>query len=307
MSEFMKRLVNEILEKNGSPKHVSQPADAACTGTNRPSAPLGTSIERPNYQRDKSRKRLAPLYEGGNISAPASKPQSFVIPKTKKDGAEASSRSEYLSSLQRLSLFQVWNKEGHLARAEAAELIGRTREGMEIWFYSGLHPKLTEFLNQSGTHSRCMGVVTCRTSRPGHLFIVDALLGEEPEIRWEVDWDEPFQLWLEAGEPDRLKTMLREIYQRLNRLALRKINTYQSERPSPLLREKMGLEDSRSVAVIEGVSKWEAIALLDRYLKSVPECSLWFAPEQDYLLLQGEKEAVQAALARLKQEADRLS
>ncbi|OYD09104.1 hypothetical protein [Paludifilum halophilum] len=308
MSEFMKQMVNEVLSKQHSPKRNPPSRKTPAQEESSPSSAAGpVDIRRPNYQREQSKKRLSPLYRDSRrptFTAGTGGRTPSEPPEKKADG-----QKDMLSSLQRLSLFQVKGLHRSSADGDAGELIGKSREGAEVWFYPHLHPKLAEWLNASGSR-RCVGIVSSAVLRLGSLFIAEALLEDEPDIQSAIAWresrEEPFRLRLEAEEPDRLKRILREFYLRLNRSALRRVNAHLSRRPSALLSETLRLQDSRSAAVLEGVSRYEAVALLDRVLKEEPECPVRFAVEEKALLLQGEGEAVRSMLTRLKQEADRL-
>lgn len=315
MSDFMRSVVNEILEKNrystlSNPSVPSQkrgPARDVSYGS-----PVDLKdIKRPNYQKEKMKQRLSPIMEGdkdfsGRTNASATREQTSPPqgPMTK------SFVENSLSSLQKLSLRipSMADTPSSSAKAESAQFLGKTKDGSIVWLFPRLHEGLSNYLALEKKKSDAIGIVASHRISPGQLFLIDEVMKEVPHLAYNVEtWktDEfPFVFLISGSNPDEIHKVLKDIFVRFNRRAIQGITAYFNAFPTRFLVQNLRLENQEAVAVLEGVSTFDSIGLLDRLFKQKSHSRIRFQIKSEYLLLQGEPETVKGMISHLKQDAD---
>lgn len=302
----MKQMVEEILAKDRGHSRTKKtakeltipsqvPHGSQSSTSPVPSAPA--NIRRPNYQQEQRQKRLSPLYQGDSTS---------VTPRnveTRKSNTSGVAKDERVS-LQRLSLFQT-HGSSHATPTKAPERIGRLGNGSEIWFFPSVHPKLSKELQVAGITCSAVGIITCPSPFIGPLFSAEVLLEDQPEIEREIQrGKEGIQLRLGAENPDRLRTLLRELFLRLNRVGLKRASIHFAKQPTSLVEKVLPQRGRGAAALLEGVSDGECWSILQRVLVAFPEADVHFHVEQGALLLRGDAKEVEAMVKVVKREVD---
>jgi hypothetical protein len=312
LSEFVKHIVEQVLQRNSPAKDDSPPARPSSV---EPASSLPANIGRPNYQREKSKQRLSLLFQQGTVKTETTDRVPLQMGKQITQGSLSRNfLKDSLPSLARLSLVQGNHepKERSLLSTSGdspAQLIGKTRNGTYVWFYPDIHDSLPSLLDATNNRDKSMGVVTANTCFPGQLFLVEDVMQQAPELEYQVTWEkEPnrsFVLKLFGNDRKALESTLKEIYLRFQRQVFWGIESHVSVKPSALLVKHLGVA-AEAAGVLEGISYFNSIGLLDRFFKSHPDIRVQFQVEQNYLLLQGDKETVAKAINELRLEADRL-
>lgn len=308
MSEFVKQIVEEVMSRNTPNRRSPESSRTSALQGAPPSTSSQqvdvTGISRPNYQRDKKAQRLKPLT---NMKREA--------PVKKGDGVRE--QGNVFSQLKQLSLVQgrglAQEKSSVVSAAStdrntAARLIGKTRGGSCVWFFPVVRQELQSFFNVS-TRQGSVGVVTANACYPGQLFLVEEILKEIPVIQYHLEWENernhPFVCELYSEDSRMLEKVLKNTFQKLNRLEFKGVDTYTVVSPSAWLSRRLQLDQPvHALGVVEGVGYYHMLQLLDRYLKKQPDVKLQFKIETHYTLLVGEHDTVSAALESLRQGLD---
>lgn len=317
MSDFMRSVVNGILVKNESsrsakPSIRSQQKSSAKTASY--GSPVNLKdIKRPNYQKDKMKQRLSPIVDGKNDSSGTADGATRGQSSPPQGSVSKSFVENSLSSLQRLSLFQVPSRVENTStsiKSESAQFMGKTKDGSIVWFFPQLHESLSNYLGLSNKKSDAIGIIASHRLSPGQLFLIDEVMKGVPHLAYNVETrktDEyPFVFQLCGSDPDEIKKVLKEIYVRFNRRAIQGITSYFTEAPTRFLVQNLQLANQEAVAVLDGVTTFDSIGLLDRLFKQTSHSRFRFQIKSEYLLLQGEQETIKSMITMLKQEADRL-
>jgi hypothetical protein len=318
----MKNVVQEVLNRNNrSPSSKKElPVESVQRQTERRTKVSVTSegssggglagINRPNYQSQKLEKRLSPRQTSVKIEASN---------KSNNDLTSRSFKQDSVSQLSTLSLVQgnqTRERETQYSntlvdskKVSQPQQIGKTKDGSYVWYFPTVHPGLKPSF-RGNFSSNTVGVVTSEKCCPGQLFLVDEVLREIPSLDyhmlWDKDYNQGFVFELYMNDEKHMNQLLRDIYQKLNRRALRGLESYISVSPSAWLSRHLSLDSSyRAIAVLEGIPYYKSIAILDRYFKRNPELKMNFKIEEENLLLMGESQVISQAVDTLKQEASR--
>lgn len=294
MSEFVKQIVEGVMNRNASntpsPSYTER-VDVA-------------NIPRPNYQRDKKAQRLKPLSQTDEL---------------KRERPEENRREHNVfSQLKQLSLvqgkgFNSDNATGTASsfndRGSSAKLIGETRAGSCVWFFPTVRSPLKSLFHVS-TNRGAVGVITANECFPGQLFLIEEILKELPMIQYHLEWENrrhhPFVCELFSEDSDQLEKMLKSVYQKLNRQQLNKLNTHFVASPSAWLSRRLALAQSvQALGVVEGVSYYHSLQMIDYYLMKQAEAPLQYKVEPHYTLLVGDRDTVSNTLDIFKQGLDR--
>lgn len=311
----MKQMVEEILardqEKDDERKKQATNSPQAPIHSPPSSTPLvPTGIRRPNYQREQQQKRLSPLYQKSSLKDEAShKNEGGNKEKKHPDWEigekEANSHRESVS-MQRLSLSQAHGLST-ARRRQRPERIGRLRNGVEIWFFAGLHPRVAQALQVSGTTCTAVGIITCPAPLKGPVFSAAMLLEDQPEIEREIlTGAEGIQLRLGGDDPDHLRTLLRELFMRLNRAGLKRVSIHFSKQPTSLLEKVLPAGEQGAAVLFEGMSEGECWAMLQRGWETIPDSDLHFRVDQSALLLRGDLGVIESVIKVIQREIDSL-
>lgn len=265
------------------------------------------NIPRPNYQRDKKEQRLRPL---SRTKAPVQASHEMT--------GENRRQHNVFAQLKQMSLVQGkgFNSDNTPVtdspinvRESSAKLIGETRAGSCVWFFPTVRSPLKSLFNVS-TNRGSVGVITANESFPGQLFLIEEILKQLPMIQYHLEWenrrDYPFVCELFSEDGDLLEKLLKSVYQKLNRQQLTKLNTHIVASPSAWLSRRLDLAQSvQALAVVEGVSYYHSLQMIDYYLMKQPDAPLQFKVEPHYTLLVGDRDIVAKALDIFKQGLDR--
>jgi hypothetical protein len=342
VAEFMKNIVQEVLNRNNSSpsskkehhsepvqRQIERPNKVSVTGEGLSGGGL-EAINRPNYQTKNLEKRLSSRLTGVKSEASDIKSMHNGTKRTTVTEPSQQQNSNYdltsrgfkqgpASELSTLSLVQgnrtseretlYSNALVDSNKASHPQQIGKTKDGSYVWCFPTVHPGLKPlFRGTIGTNM--VGVVTSEKCCLGQLFLVDEVLREIPNLDYHMLWDKDnnqgFVFELYMNDEKHMNQLLREIYQKLNRRALRELESYISVSPSAWLSRHLSLDSSyRAIAVLEGIPYYKSIAILDRYFKRKPELKMNFKIEKENLLLMGESQVISQAIDTLKQEASR--
>lgn len=305
MSDVMKQVVQEILQRNKtiiSKKADHQPAKSE------PDSSL-TNIKRPNYQRLKKEERLSYTQKNSRV------PSRNLKTAEKKDSVSQLPKQfneESISALRAMSLVQgnVPKKQEDKPLIHKARMIGKTRNDGYVWFF----PKLPEELRGSfgrPLNSEAVGVVKITECFPSHLLLINEVIRNNQGIKFSVSWTKeagsPFTAELYDDNVDRLEKIMTDLYQKLNRRSLKVYETYTSSSPSPWLASQLNISKSvDGIAILEGISYYSSIVLMDSLLKSFGTSDFNYEINSNYLLLNGNYHVISKLITELKKEAARL-
>jgi hypothetical protein len=318
VSDFIKSVVEEVMKPYS--KQKENPINGAPSfppPRSQPGLKSGIpGINRPNYQKEKMKKRIAVNHADAPQSA---NPHQNVRRQTVSLSSPMPSAKEKIAQLQTLSLVQ--GKQRVTARAESAEtkpgrnaresqLIGQTPEGVKVWLFSDLHPTL-EGSFQRELKTASIGVVTAKKCTPGQLFLLNDLLREFPSLKYCLSWDknsgQSFSLELYEEDYEVLLNALKSFFKKLSQKSFKTITAHKEKSPSPWLTKQLGINSSiGGVAVIEGIDYYSGILLLDRHMKKNTAEHINFLIEKEYVLLHGQFDEVSRITDLLCKEFDRI-
>lgn len=311
MSEFVKQIVEGVMNRNATDGSATIKTRIAASSNTAPSSPPQqvdvANIPRPNYQRDKKSQRLKPLSQT-NAPAQASRERT----------AKNRRQHNVFSQLKQLSLVQGkgFNSDNSPVtaspfndRESSAKLIGKTRAGSCVWFFPTVRARLKSLFNVS-TNRGGVGVITANECYPGQLFLIEEMLKQLPMIEYHLEWenrqDHPFVCELFSEDSDQLEKLLKNLYQTLNRQQLNPMNTHIVTSPSAWLSRRLELSQSvQAIGVVEGVSYYHGLQMIDYCLTKQPDVALQFKVKPHYTLLVGDRDIVTEALHLFKQSYDR--
>lgn len=311
MSEFMKSIVQEVLNRNHGGQQAARTTSPASSAA---SSPL-EGLHRPNYQRKKSHAgagQADPTHVNSRqpVERKEAPPQAPSSP-LKKDFI-----ADQVAALQRLTTAQGTQRPTHVVSntdfryGEGAQLIGKTRNGQFIWFFPRISAAIAAYLDHGVASGTSMGMIIGRSNSPGTLFLLDDLLKNKSGISCEPvrqqDNDRSDVLKIYSHDQKLLQDLLKEAYNLLHRKALRPIETYIAERPSRILTDCLEIAKGESVALLEGVSYFNSLALVDRQLQKSPQTVLHFDIRNNYLLATGDYKTIESVFQQLKRDAEQL-
>ncbi|WP_144462084.1 hypothetical protein [Siminovitchia fortis] len=310
MSDLMKQVVQEVLK--GNKTIISNRVDNA--NRQPASASLG-DIKRPNYQRLKQEQRLSVLENSSPPSAGYKKPAAQSRPNGLSD---KHFNEESISRLRSISMAQgkVSRKSGVPARggnrqAKSAKMIGHTRNGGCVWFFPDLPQELMGSFHRP-LNRAAVGAVKMPECLPSYLLLVNEIIRDNQDIKFYISWerggDAPFTAEFYDDDVDRLERVMNEIYQKLNRRSLKHFETFTAISPSPWLTKQLNISLSvDAIAILEGVSYYSSIVLMDSLLKNFENTGIDYEIEEKYLLLKGNYHVISELVTELKKEAGRLT
>lgn len=321
MSEMMKQIVQEILQ--GNKTIVSKRTDQAVQKQSG-EVPL-QQIKRPNYQQLKRDKRLSAIEKKGPVMAGSHQNGSSVSTSrqtgnhgNKPSLPKTSFNEESISKLRSLSLAQGnvpkrnnASVRGNKRGKREARIIGQTRNGGCVWFFPDLPPELMGSfqrpLNRAG-----VGVMKMPESMPSHLLLVNEIIREHPDVKFNISWDKegnaPFMAEFYGDDVDRLEKIMIEAYQKLNRRSLKPFEAYTAVSPGPWLTKQLNIGLSvDAVAFLEGIPYYSGIVLMDSLLKNFDAADIEFEIGGNHILLKGNYHVISNLVTELKKDAGRLT
>lgn len=318
----MKQVVQEVLNKNTT--IVSNKSNRPMTNpVNERGSTLGLQhIKRPNYQQLKKDERLSiitnkrsnkPTYHQqsnrGNAISDKKRTNSSILP-------ERFNR-ESVSKLSSLTLAQGnTSARGNTVRSRGGQstdkgkLIGKTKNNGYVWFFPNVQNELRGNFNRS-LNNTSIGVIQMPECLPSYLLLINDVVRNNQQIEFYISWDgegkKPFVAELYNSDPSKLKTIMNELFEKINRRSLKQSEVYIAPSPSSWLSKQLNINSPvDSIAFLEGVPYYSSILLIDKRLKDNPNCNVDFEITKNYLLLKGNEQTITKLITEMKREADRL-
>ncbi len=320
MSQLVQRVVEEVLARN--------PAKLPPRSVPRQSQIEMPELQRPNYQREKSRERQQQWVGEFPSSTRGSQNQSSGQMSVKsrsltksnevaKAGTNDSPKPDLVSSLYRIALGNLaHNHEGFSfsSQKQAAgangEAIGRVSHTVGMWWFPHCPKWATSVANLSllAGIAGPFGVVSIRNAKAGHLFLIQEGLKDSPDIRVAMSSnsdDDSLWLILNGSTPSQIKSKMRQILVKFNRKEIYPIESYYLDSPSAYVLDflKWTNVPPPALAMIDGLLDFDGVLLLDSFEKANPGLNVHLDLRRDCLLCSGEAAMVQESLKFLKQLA----
>jgi uncharacterized protein YaiL (DUF2058 family) len=322
MSDFMKSIVEEVLNKQGS--GTSQSTQAIQTQTEKKPSVSNTQhkkevqhskasisgLNRPNYQKMKKEKRLSGLEQTSTLSKPkhaqtSSSPDSDGLNK------------EVLSKLSTISLVQGKVEKqvsGNSAQRhkinKSPKLVGKTKDSSYVWFFPSVSDQLAQKFKRS-PNIGSVGVITSKLCLPSQLLIVNDVMRENPDVKYHLTWhknsQEQFVWELYDQDEARLEKRLTSILQILHRKSSKVMDSYTVMSPSAWLSKQLNITTSvEAVSVLEGVPYYASLLLLEQYIGTGEQKSFHYEIEENYLILCGEHNVISKVIQDFRRKAENL-
>jgi hypothetical protein len=310
----MKAVVAEVL--NGKKPNTQQKRDtssphSASSKSNDPDALQ--QLIRPNYQNRNIEKRLSMLGHSPKQEKkdePTAKAQTTKVTNQPKSLLE-----DPISQLKKVSLSNrtaepVTTRIPSPARVENAKLIGTTKDGTSIWFFPSVHPNLSQMF-QRATTGYSVAVVNSKSCYPSQLLLLNEWLNVYPDLKYHLTWNransQPLTLELYDSNHQRLEEVAKEMYLRFSKRSEVKVETYHLISPSAWISKQLGMTKSvESVGILEGLSYFNNLLVLDHFYKSEHLPPLSIQLEQNYLIATGKPTIITETLATLKKLAEQI-
>lgn len=309
----MKNVVEEAL--NGK-KTTQQKNDKNSTQSpNQKTSDLNAlnQLVRPNHQNKNSEKRLSMLNNQLNQQKTNEK-----TTQTQATGVLKQTKSSLEDSISELK--KVYFSNGKSEKVEAridsgqglgnARLIGSTQDGSSIWFFPSVHPNLTH-LFQRTTTGYSVAVVNSKVCYPSQLLLLNDLLKMYPDLKYHLTWNkaksEPFTLELYDTNESRLEKIAKDTFLHISKRSLASVETLQLNSPSAWVLKQLGImKHVESIGLVEGLTFFNNLLLLDQFYKNEQNPDLSIQLEQQYLVITGKTEAITETLSILKKLGDRI-
>lgn len=293
----MKQVVQEVLKGN---KTIVSRRTSSVSDKKDPSL---DQINRPNYQRLKQEKRLAYQKQGSTPN------RQNKIKRQATGLLKNQFNEESISKLNSLKLAQgnIPIKHTNQMQQQQSRIVGKTKNGGCIWFF----PKLPEALLGSfhrSINNVAVGTIKMPTCLPNYLLLINEVIRNNQDIKFYIAWDKegktPFIAELYDEDEKRLEKIMHDIYQKLNRRALKQHEIYTTVSPGSWLLSQLMINSSvEAVAFLEGVPYYTSIVLMDRLLKNYACTDVDFEINNNYLLLTGNYHVISKLIKELKKEA----
>lgn len=313
MSDLMKSIVQEVLNKQGSSATFIQTQTVKNPSVSN-SAPL-TNLNRPNYQRMKKEQRLSvsSATQTTKHNQPVTKPKSHVNNNNHLN-------KDLLSQLSTVSLgqgkvekqafsggsgFQRTNKVH-----QAPKLLGKTKDSSFIWYFPTVSEQIEQKFKRT-IDSNAVGVITSKTCLPSQLLIVNDVMRENPDVKYHLTWDrnnkDPFVWELYDRDAARLEKKLQTILQIFHRKSSKNIDSYTVVSPSAWLSKQLNIGASvEAISVLEGVPYYASLLLLEQYFGSGDQMPFQYEIENNYLILSGAHHVVSKVIQDFRRKAESL-
>lgn len=267
---------------------------------------------RPNYQKKNIEKRMNILNH-----LPKQEQRNERTTPSRTSEIRKQSKSSFEDSISQLKKVSLTNeKSEHVAArtlsqpGENARLIGSTKDGSSIWFFPSVHPNLSQMFHRA-TSGCSVAIINSKACYPSQLLILNEWLNKYPDLKYHLLWNKAnnhsFTLELYHSNTDRLEIVAKDIYQHISKRSLASVETYHLISPSAWISKQLGITRSvESVGIVEGLSYYNNLLILDHFYKNEPNPHASVQLEQHYLLTTGKVEAIKETLSTLKKLADRV-
>lgn len=307
MADMMKNIIEEVLYKGEKQKQPQTDPLAGIGIQGRASKQAAgiPNISRPNYQRQKQQNRL------GSIAAPSSSSPQV------RPGNQGSQRvvsvqtdapvEQRLSALHRLAISQVTQRgvAGYRGSTPAEEprLIGKTRSEEYVWFYPSVSSMLGQLLNKQNRVGCSAGIINREQAGDGLVFLMEEWLKLLPDASYEIL---PYAVQVFSNDRERMKQFLEDAYRDLNRRSIQTKKIYKVEQPSRFLQQHLNISDGVSVALVEDISYFNSIALLERCFAKFSDMPISYDIRENEFVITGQPSIVDSAVQQIKQDIEQL-
>lgn len=283
MNDFVRNVVEEVIK--GASKESSQ-------------------LNRPNYQREASRKRLK-VYD-----LPPIEPFSFEQPKEKVSGSYTPYIDEY-SSIRRLTL-----SHSIPAKAPQTDAGGKTYEicktaaTIALRYIDKVDSRIISMTGIQCREGSSLGLACCEECRISQLFAVDEVLAKFPDIDGIVSWSLESAtrfIFRMTGSSSSVKQALAALRERLSPESMKNNGVLLSASPSVLLQRQLKITSNRPAAAIEGINYIDAISLINSYYLGNRESVVDFTAGSNFVLAQGDISEITSALQDFLRELENLN
>ncbi|SDI73665.1 hypothetical protein [Natribacillus halophilus] len=300
MSDFMKEMVGQILnqneEMNANDRNKNRETFQHENGT-----PSIESIKRPNYQNQNKGKRLSTsLNKNPSFTSNESNQTNQHTPQAPKvEMTPTSYSSDALSKLQTMSLTTGQSSEVSSYQnntLNVAVMIGKSKTGGSAWLFPKPSIGIERLFNRK-PQGVSVGILNFSECYPSQLLFINDLIREHQSVKFYIEWDREnkgeFLLELYHEDEIWLKKVLHQLFQKLNRHTMKSYEVYKVDYPSTWLSKQLGLNITvEGLGIIEGLSYYSNIALLDHVLKMLPERTINYNIAQEYLLVAGNQDTI---------------
>src|SRR5699024_5864228 len=273
----------------------------------RSNAPVGNRSNAPQGFRTNpstGRKSNAPV--GGNRGS--------VL--TRNDSASILPHSYNVDNVSRLSSFTLSqgkaSNHGHVRNTLRTneKLIGTTRNGGNIWFFEHVNNDLVDSFNRS-IRNVSIGVIEMPENLPSYLLIINDMIRKGKNLEFYVSWDkeneEQFLVELYSEDAKQLESIVRDIYQAINRRSIKRVDSHVVSAPSPWLSKQFNLNTSvDALAILEGIPYYTGVLLVNKVLDEGHNHSFDYEINNNHILLKGDYETVSDLVTQLKKVANHL-
>ncbi|RHW41592.1 hypothetical protein D1B31_07705 [Neobacillus notoginsengisoli] len=323
MSDFMKNIIQEVLNKQGKSTTFIQTQTVGSPSVSKHHPRTGSqentptlNLNRPNYQRMKKEQRLSVPGKSPvtRLDTQAAKPAHPV------NNLKHANQNELLSQLSTVSLghgkvekrvfasganFQMHNKVN-----QDPKLLGKTKDGSYVWFFPTVSESLAQRFKRS-TSGVAVGVITSKSCLPSQLLLVNDVIRENPDVKYHLTWDrgnkDSFVWEMYDHDPVRLEKKLQTILQILQRKSTKTIESYSIMSPSAWLSKQLNIGSSvEAISVLERVPYYASLLLLEQYFTSDEQPQLQYEIEEHYLILGGAHRVVSKTIQDFRRKTENL-
>lgn len=280
--------------------------------SNRSNAPVGRRSNAPVGNRSNTHTGFRTTGSAGRISnTPVGR--SSVLNRNDSSILPHSYNVDNVSRLSAVTLAQgKVSNHGHVTNAlsKSHKLIGKTKDGGNIWFFENLNDELIDLFNRSISGS-AIGVIEMPENLPSYLLTINEMIRKNQNIEFYVSWDkeneQSFLVELYCKDPVQLESILRDIYKQINRRSMKRIDSYVTSAPSPWLSKQLDIKSTvNSIAILEGIPYYTGVLLVNQALDIDPNRVFDYEINNNHLLITGDYQTVTDLVAQLKKLAHQL-
>lgn len=309
LDDFVSSIVEQVVSGGKS----STAGQAASGGRSTSSV-----LNRPNYQREKAKSRLAaydispkttqshdtkPSYQVPTpYQAPAAHkaPTSYQAPASYQAPSKPYSYDDGFSGMRRVMLDtdSVPKKAVETSCSYCAEPV---KSGLSMRILQKADKRVARMLDLPFRGDGAIGVINDGRCTVSNLFAADSVLTSLPSLYGNVNWSD------EPGESFCFK--ISGTIETVNKAAAlfekvlsegKSAGVFKSEMPSVLLQRHLKLNSRYTVAAIEGVNTADAAAAVNSYYSENAESMAEFSLGSGYLLIQGDETELKSAITSIR-------
>lgn len=320
MSEFMKSIVQEVLNNQGKStisiqtQTVSSPSVSKVQPNTQSNGKDSlTSLNRPNYQRMKKEQRLSV----SGLTTPSGPNQHAVKP-TQHENSSNKLKKDLLSQFSTVALGQgkvERNYGSHpipksIKPKQPPKLLGKTKDESYVWYFPTVTDQLAPKFKRT-TNGAAVGVITSKVCLPSQLLLVNDVMRENTDSKYHLSWDrnnkDSFVWELYDHDSTRLERKLQAILQILHRKSSKIIDSYTVVSPSAWLSTQLNISTSvEAISILEGVPYYASLLLLEQYFSSGEQKPFQYSIENNYLIISGPHQVISKVIQDFRKKAESL-